>query len=628
MNNLNIKLNQDYKQFKSGYDINLNGKLIIISGVNGSGKSQLMDIINGSQSVPSEIRHIDLNKYRIDSCVSINGICLNTEEIFRRSFKDNINISNISMPNPKNSLWHKNEAWRFFSDYNLWDNKSDDYSKSKFIITNLLGEHGKKISPKFNASKPNNTDTFISEKEFIESLPDTFLWEKDDMFSNKIDDLFYAFAAKRHDKQAAMGRENGGFNNDEYIKSAPWTLFNELFEKLNFNYRFKNDYEFETPNLTEKPMIYPILNNGTIDFDSPRELSDLSDGEKSLISLTFALLNEKRRPVEKLLLLDEFDNTLNPSLIESLFIVIEEYFIKQGTTVILTSHSPVTISLAPEYATYYELFKQDNESPKILPVEKYQYSELKIANENFYNKIENQNKRIKELEENNKDLEFSKILFVEDRYTQIYKLAWLKLNNYETSIETLEEDFATKSSYAIFSKSNKDSLKGFLINPYMDEWNNKKIVGLFDFDDAYDCFKDLQNRGKKDEQIKWSEKKGTLDTGLYSKRIKYDNISALMLPVPQYRNGIASEENSVNRLEVELLFKDEDIKEIYESDYKVEKVIGNIEIPKIKNKENFWKKAVILPKERFEGFIPLFKIINELLELNEGNLNEEGERDE
>lgn len=628
MNKLNIKLNQDYKQFKSGYDINLNGKLIIISGVNGSGKSQLMDIINGSQSVHPGISHIDLNKYRIDSCVSINGICLNTEEIFRRSFKDNINISNISMPNPKNSLWHKNEAWKFFSDYNLWDNKSDDYSKSKFIITNLLEEHGKKISPKFNASKPNNTDTFISEKEFIESLPDTFLWEKDDMFSNKIDDLFYAFAAKRHDKQAAMGRENGGFNNDEYIKSAPWTLLNELFEKLNFNYRFKNDYEFETPNLTEKPMIYPILNNGTIDFDSPRELSDLSDGEKSLISLTFALLNEKRRPVEKLLLLDEFDNTLNPSLIESLFIVIEEYFIKQGTTVILTSHSPVTISLAPEYATYYELFKQDNESPKILPVEKYQYSELKIANENFYNKIENQNKRIKELEENNKDLEFSKILFVEDRYTQIYKLAWLKLNNYETSIETLEEDFATKSSYAIFSKSNKDSLKGFLINPYMDEWNNKKIVGLFDFDDAYDCFKDLQNKGKKDEQIKWSEKKGTLDTGLYSKRIKYDNISALMLPVPQYRNEIASEENSVNRLEVELLFKDEDIKKIYESDYKVEKVIGNIEIPKIKNKENFWKKAVILPKERFEGFIPLFKIINELLEINEGNLIEEGERDD
>ncbi len=88
MNKLNIKLNQDYKQFKSGYDINLNGNLIIISGVNGSGKSQLMDIINGSQSIQPGTNHFDLNKYRIDSSESINNICLNSEEIFRRLFKD------------------------------------------------------------------------------------------------------------------------------------------------------------------------------------------------------------------------------------------------------------------------------------------------------------------------------------------------------------------------------------------------------------------------------------------------------------------------------------------------------------------------------------------------------------
>ena len=38
MKNIQVKLNQDFKQFKKGFEINLNGELIIISGVNGSGK--------------------------------------------------------------------------------------------------------------------------------------------------------------------------------------------------------------------------------------------------------------------------------------------------------------------------------------------------------------------------------------------------------------------------------------------------------------------------------------------------------------------------------------------------------------------------------------------------------------
>lgn len=103
--------------------------------------------------------------------------------------------------------------------------------------------------------------------------------------------------------------------------------------------------------------------------------------------------------MEKLLLLDEFDNTLNPSLIEALFIVIKEFFIDKGTMVIITTHSPVTISLAPEYTQFYEFFRIENDSPKIVKVNKEKYSELEIANKAFYEKIENQKERISKLEE-------------------------------------------------------------------------------------------------------------------------------------------------------------------------------------------------------------------------------------
>lgn len=417
-------------------------------------------------------------------------------------------------------------------------------------------------------------------------------------------------------KKAVLGEKNGGFKNKEYIKDAPWTILNEIFKKLKFNYRFKEDYEFETPNFKEPINLFSVDSSGKLDTNFSRLLSSLSEGEKSIISLTFALLNEKRRPIEKLLLLDEFDNTLNPSLIEALFKVLDEYFISKGVTVVMTTHSPVTISLAPENATFYELFRQDNESPKILQVQKEEYTELKIANKEFYDKILDQQSRIEELkekvEQNNKMLTANKILFVEDEYTQIYKIAWLKLHGYSPTEENLETLFTSNASFDIFSKANKDSLKGFLSNPFMDEWKNKKIVGLFDFDDAYNCFKSLKVKKQDD----WTKEMGDENSGLYKNRNDYNNIYAMMLPVPEYRKAIASKEYSTRRLEVELLFKDEDIEKIYgNQEYSMEPIIGEIQIPKISNKKNFWVKAINIPKESFEGFKPLFERIDELLEI-------------
>lgn len=82
---------------------------------------------------------------------------------------------------------------------------------------------------------------------------------------------------------------------------------------------------------------------------------------------------------------------------------------------------------------------------------------------------------------------------------------------------------------------------------------------------------------------------------------------------------------------MKLLFKDEDIAEMYgTSDYSKEKIIGNIEIHKIENKEDFWKKAIALPKEKFEGFVPLFNTVNSLLDIDDsvGSDYKEGENNE
>jgi ABC-type Mn2+/Zn2+ transport system ATPase subunit len=58
MKKLSVNLQQDYKTFKAGFECELEAKhnLIIISGVNGSGKSQLGEIICNKSNSFTEVQ--------------------------------------------------------------------------------------------------------------------------------------------------------------------------------------------------------------------------------------------------------------------------------------------------------------------------------------------------------------------------------------------------------------------------------------------------------------------------------------------------------------------------------------------------------------------------------------------
>ncbi len=123
----------------------------------------------------------------------------------------------------------------------------------------------------------------------------------------------------------------------------------------------------------------------------------MSNGEKSIISLCFASLNGCSERQKKILIFDEFDATLNPSLIKSLYKILKKYFINEGKLIILSTHSPVTISFAPENSTFYEVFKQSKYEKRLLKVDKNDYAELQLANKEFFDKIKNQKERIDSL---------------------------------------------------------------------------------------------------------------------------------------------------------------------------------------------------------------------------------------
>ena len=79
------------------------------------------------------------------------------------------------------------------------------------------------------------------------------------------------------------------------------------------------------------------------------DLASLSSGEKVLMALCLASFNQylgRRRP--KLLLLDEIDSVLHPSMVSALVVMLKDLFVSQGTKVLMTSHSPMTVAALDE----------------------------------------------------------------------------------------------------------------------------------------------------------------------------------------------------------------------------------------------------------------------------------------
>jgi ABC-type multidrug transport system ATPase subunit len=135
---------------------------------------------------------------------------------------------------------------------------------------------------------------------------------------------------------------------------TPWEILNDLLNAYGtFEYNFTYPEKFITgvySHQSESTFIPKLINaekNISINYDQ------LSSGEQILFSLALCLFKGKSDKIfPKLLLLDEIDASLHPSMIENLLRVIQEVLLKKGTKVILATHSPTTVALVPEESVF------------------------------------------------------------------------------------------------------------------------------------------------------------------------------------------------------------------------------------------------------------------------------------
>ncbi len=168
---------------------------------------------------------------------------------------------------------------------------------------------------------------------------DAFLWAHSEWQMNGGQDQYDALIARyESENPPPWDRLRDALESMREAAGEP-TAFDFWFSdpaRVTINYSNFANFQFQT-----------VMTNRTT--GASYNLDDLSSGEKVLMTLVLSSFNQllgRRRP--SLLLLDELDAMLHPSMMAALVAVMKELFVEKGTRVLMTSHSPVTVAMVNE----------------------------------------------------------------------------------------------------------------------------------------------------------------------------------------------------------------------------------------------------------------------------------------
>ena len=306
-NIVKVIFEQTYKSFMQGQEYIFDGNLNIISGINGAGKSQLLEAIKGYYTR-----------------VYINEKLISKNDILIYSFRNNITLPSFGTYDFDSTKQYGTVFANLFNNYkNLYTSYNDmkrdnpdnyydmlginkettieDYCISNLNCSISFKRNNSNINLNKNLSKTTiaqiigcvkeqHPEDFLelSNSEIIDCIPSDISLKFEDESVESVTRVFTDAARVRALKQMECGKNGTKFDNRKWLETAPWTEINNLFAKLSFNYRFADDFEYEIPYLKEEPRLF-AFENGDINKRKIREINDLSDGEKAILNLVISI---------------------------------------------------------------------------------------------------------------------------------------------------------------------------------------------------------------------------------------------------------------------------------------------------------------------------------------------------
>lgn len=185
--------------------------------------------------------------------------------------------------------------------------------------------------------------------EFTEILTPRLLLRSQVASANVNIAMFYLVYAIMVSTELAKGRQEADI--EAQYGPKPWNELDQVLKAASL------PFEVIAPiiapsGLIQQPRSYGvrfqhIYNENIID------LADFSSGEKVIVATAFwEYLSENDGLPYKLLLLDEPDAHLHPSMTRNFMQLLQRRFIERGARVIMTTHSPSTVALAPKGSVF------------------------------------------------------------------------------------------------------------------------------------------------------------------------------------------------------------------------------------------------------------------------------------
>lgn len=329
---LHIEILRKYKSIEPG-KIDFPA-FVVISGKNGSGKTQLLEALKDDQ---------------LSELFSVAGESLSIRRFFPLgSLQPNSSDANLGASIQTYNEYTAAKTRRMGNGSPHLDFKDRLKGSLKRRVQIVAKFAGKEIED-------------LNQGDFIKHAPIDDASSDFDPFSQNVEAIFNRYADKQLENELQefdRSKKRGG---DDYLHPSeflnkfgdPVSEFNTLLESAGFGYQFNRP-----PDLSAYERIHGRNSSFSlrlIDDISKDEitLNDLSSGEKVILSLVFALYNShKDYDFPKVLLLDEPDAYLHPSMIQQFLSVINDVFVKRGSIVIMTTHSPSTIALAPDSSLF------------------------------------------------------------------------------------------------------------------------------------------------------------------------------------------------------------------------------------------------------------------------------------
>lgn len=355
-------------------------ELTILTGVNGSGKSHLLAAIQNSYVIIDgldnpRIVQFDYETFKLENEGEITPQQLTAEREAAWNLLQEARRTNIKgqIDTFKNNL---GQAYELVVsqcrklDKAIWDLSSNDVDGED--VYEKIVEYRRNVDSLFenHAKLQGNaqaTAIYTMAKKLRKSLDEISQFEfnrnfepytlKKDFLPTQLGKIFTDYFSKYEENQYNQFRnknyeENHTVLSDEEFEKEygpkPWDVINEILQTFSsLPYSINSPEQSNRDDRFHAKLIHNEKSGVSPDFSS------LSSGERILLALVASVFKSSSDShFPDVLLLDEIDASLHPSMIQNLLKVVHDVFLANDVKIILVTHSPTTIALAPEEAIF------------------------------------------------------------------------------------------------------------------------------------------------------------------------------------------------------------------------------------------------------------------------------------